>query len=151
MQKLPDLSQLSHSEKDELIRLLWSMLQSQAKQIAALQAHVADLQSKRNKNSRNSSKPPSSDGLNKPAPKSLRVAGQNPTGGQNGHTGSTLCKATQPDKIVIHDVPDHCQACNCELPFAYLSETRQVRSWPLFRARQLMRDVIESLQGGKKS
>ena len=26
-----------------------------------------------------------------------------------------------------------------------------VRSWPLFRARQLMRDVIESLQGGKKS
>jgi len=26
-----------------------------------------------------------------------------------------------------------------------------VRSWPLFRARQLMRDVIESLQGAKKS
>ena len=26
-----------------------------------------------------------------------------------------------------------------------------VRSWPLFKARQLMRDVIESLQGGKKS
>ena len=26
-----------------------------------------------------------------------------------------------------------------------------VRSWPLFKARQLMRDVIESLQGEKKS
>lgn len=26
-----------------------------------------------------------------------------------------------------------------------------VRSWPLFRARQLMRDVIESLQEAKKS
>ena len=32
MQELPDLSQLSHSEKDELIRLWWSMLQSQTKQ-----------------------------------------------------------------------------------------------------------------------
>jgi len=87
VQELPDLSQLSHSEKDELIRLLWSMLQSQGKQIAALQAQVADLQSRLNKNSRNSSKPPSSDGLNKPAPKSLRVAEQNPTGGQKGHPG----------------------------------------------------------------
>ncbi|MFZ3124369.1 MAG: DUF6444 domain-containing protein, partial [Acidovorax sp.] len=71
MQKLPDLSELSHSEKDELIRLLWSMLQGQSKQVAVLQGQVADLQSRRNKNSRNSSKPPSSDGLNKPAPKSL--------------------------------------------------------------------------------
>ncbi|HEY5582350.1 MAG TPA: DUF6444 domain-containing protein [Rhodoferax sp.] len=130
MQELPDLSQLSHSEKDDLIRLLWSMLQSQAKQIAALQAQVADLQSKRNKNSRNSSKPPSSDGLNKPAPKSLRIAGQNPTGGQKGHPGSTLCQAAQPDKIVIHDVPDQCKSCHLKLPFAYVAETRQVFDLP---------------------
>jgi transposase len=117
MRELPDLSQLGHNEKDDLIRLLWSMLQSQAKQIAALQAQVADLQSKRDKNSRNSSKPPSSDGLNKSAPKSLRVAGERPTGGQKGHPGSTLYKAAQPDKIVIHDVPDQCQACHRELTF----------------------------------
>jgi len=58
MQELPDLSQLSHSEIDDLIHLLWSMLQSQTKQIAALQAQVADSQSQRNKNSRNSSPPP---------------------------------------------------------------------------------------------
>src|SRR5450830_486077 len=130
MQELPDLSQLSHSEKDELIRLLWSMLQSQGKQIAALQAQVADLQSRLNKNSRNSSKPPSSDGLNKPAPKSLRVGGQNPNGGQKGHPGSTLRQATQPDNIVVHDVPEQCQACQRKLPFAYVSETRQVFDLP---------------------
>ena len=64
MQELPNLSELSHGDKDDLIRSLWSMLESQAKQIAALQSQVADLQSKLNKNSRNSSKPPSSDGLN---------------------------------------------------------------------------------------
>ncbi len=133
MQELPDLSQLSHSEKDDLIRLLWSMLQGQAKQISALQSQVAELQSKLNKNSRNSSKPPSSDGLNKPAPKSLRVAGENPTGGQKGHPGSTLCQATQPDKIVIHGVPDQCKACHLELPFAYVSETRQVFDLPVLQ------------------
>ncbi len=75
MEELPDLRRLGDSQKDELIRLLWSMLQGQGKQ-------VAELQSRLDKNSRNSSKPPSSDGLNKPKPKSLRVAGQNPSGGQ---------------------------------------------------------------------
>ena len=40
MQELPHLSQLSDSQKDELIRLLWSMLQGQGKQIAAL--HLLD-------------------------------------------------------------------------------------------------------------
>lgn len=60
MQELSNLSELSGSEKDDLIRFLWSMLESQAKQITALQSQVAELQSKLNKNSRNSSKPPSS-------------------------------------------------------------------------------------------
>lgn len=133
MQALPDLNQLSHSEKDELIRLLWSMLQSQGKQIAALQTQVAGLQSRLNKNSRNSSKPPSSDGLNKPAPKSLRVAGERPTGGQKGHPGSTLRPASQPDKVVVHDVPEQCQACQRKLPFAYVSETRQVFDLPVLQ------------------
>jgi transposase len=130
VQELPDLSQLSHSQKDDLIRLLWSMIQNQSKQIAALQLQVADMQSSLNKNSRNSSKPPSSDGLNKPAPKSLRVAGQNKTGGQKGHPGRTLSQATEPDKVVVHGVPDHCQSCERRLPFAYVSETRQVFDLP---------------------
>lgn len=133
MQELPNLSELGHGEKDDLIRFLWSMLESQAKQIAALQSQVAELQSKLNKNSRNSSKPPSSDGLNKPAPKSLRVAGENPTGGQKGHTGRTLSQATQPDKIVVHGVSDQCQACHQELPFAYVVETRQVFDLPVLQ------------------
>ncbi len=133
MQELPDLSQLSHSQKDDLIRLLWSMIQGQAKQIAALQLQVADVQSKLNKNSRNSSKPPSSDGLNKPAPKSLRVAGQNTTGGQKGHPGRTLSQATEPDKFVVHGVPDQCQSCDRKLPFAYVSETRQVFELPVLQ------------------
>jgi transposase len=145
MQELPDLSQLSHSEKDDLIRLLWSMLQSQAKQITALQAQVADLQSNRNKNSRNSSKPPSSDGLSKPAPKSLRVAGEKPTGGQKGHPGRTLSQATEPNKIVVHNVPDQCQACQRKLPFAYVSETRQVFDLPVLQFEVTEHQAMQSI------
>jgi transposase len=126
MQEPPDLRRLGDSQKDELIRLLWSMLQGQGKQ-------VAELQSRLDKNSRNSSKPPSSDGLNKPKPKSLRVAGQNPSGGQKGHPGSTLCQAAQPDRIVVHGVPDQCRACRRKLPFAYVGETRQVFDLPQLR------------------
>lgn len=145
MQELPDLSQLSHSQKDDLIRLLWSMIQGQSKQIAALQLQVAQVQSRLNKNSRNSSKPPSSDGLNKPAPKSLRVAGQNPSGGQKGHPGSTLSQAIQPDKVVIHGVPDQCQACQRELPFAYVGETRQVFDLPTLQFEITEHHAMQSI------
>jgi transposase len=145
VQELPDLSQLSHSQKDDLIRLLWSMIQGQSKQIAALQLQVAQVQSRLNKNSRNSSKPPSSDGLNKPAPKSLRVAGQNPSGGQKGHPGSTLSQAIQPDKVVIHGVPDQCQACQRELPFAYVGETRQVFDLPTLQFEITEHHAMQSI------
>ena len=123
MQTPSSLSQLSEVQKDALILMM-------QEQITQLQQLVAQLQARLNMNSRNSSKPPSSDGLNKPAPKSLRVAGQRPTGGQKGHPGSTLCHASEPDKIVIHGVPDQCQACQSKLAFAYVGETRQVFDLP---------------------
>ena len=110
----------------------------QQEQITALQEAVKQMQSRLNMSSRNSSKPPSSDGLNKPAPKSLRVAGEKPTRGQKGHPGSALCQATQPDKIVVHGVPDQCQACQRSLPFAFVGETRQVFDLP-----SLQFEVIE--------
>ena len=128
MQTPSSLSQLSHAEKDGLILM-------QQGQITALQEAVKQLQSRLNMSSRNSSKPPSSDGLSKPAPKSLRVAGQRPTGGQKGHPDSTLCQATQPDKIVVHGVPEQCQACQRSLAFAYVGETRQVFDLPSLRLR----------------
>ena len=117
------LSELSHAEKDALILLM-------QEQIRALQEAFEQLQARLNMNSRNSSKPPSSDGLNKPAPRSLRVAGQRPSGGQKGHPGSTLRQAAQLDAIVIHDVPRQCQACQRKLPVACVGETRQVFDLP---------------------
>lgn len=123
MQTPSSLSQLSHAQKDGLILVM-------QEQIATLNKMAEQLQSRLNMNSRNSSKPPSSDGLNKPAPKSLRVAGQRPTGGQKGHPGSTLRQAIKADTIVVHDIPDQCQACQSKLCFAYVGETRQVFDLP---------------------
>ena len=64
-----------------------------------------------NKNSKNSSKPPSSDGLNKPTPKSLRSKTGNKQGAQNGHNGSGLKITKDPDEIINH-IPSTCASCS---------------------------------------
>ena len=133
MQNLPDLSQLSHAQKDELILTLWAMVQALTAQVAAQQDQINELQARLNLNSQNSSKPPSSDGLNKPKPKSLRKAGLRSTGGQLGHSGNTLSRAFDPDRIVTHDVPAQCDACQSPLGASSVAQTRQVFDLPVLR------------------
>ena len=72
---LPDLDNLSVAEKDELVRALFSQVQLLIGQVSTLSAKVVELEGRLALNSRNSSKPPSTDGLNKPQPKSLRKPG----------------------------------------------------------------------------
>jgi hypothetical protein len=55
--------------------------------VARLQAQVANLAAKAGQNSKNSSKPPSSDGLAKPAPKSLRAKSGRKPGRPKGQPG----------------------------------------------------------------
>jgi hypothetical protein len=57
---------------------------------ATLQAQVADLAAKAGRNSQNSSKPPSSDGPAKPAPKSLRAKSGREPGRPKGQPGATM-------------------------------------------------------------
>jgi len=64
---------------------------------------IAELERRLNKNSNNSSKPPSSDGLSKPLrTSSLRQKGKNKSGGQPGHKGNTLKQTQTPEKIEQH-------------------------------------------------
>ena len=79
-------------------------------QVAELQKEVQILKDQLAKNSRNSSKPPSSDGLKKPSPKSLRPRGKSNPGGQKGHSGSTLKMVDNPNHCVVHSVKQ-CQKC----------------------------------------
>jgi transposase len=63
------------------------------------------------KNSSNSGKPPSTDGYEKPAPKSRRKRSGKKSGGQPGHVGHTLKMVEKPDETVVHSVEScaHCQ------------------------------------------
>lgn len=137
---LPDLSHLNTEQKDALIHGLWPLQQ----QVRELSAQVAQLQARLNLNSTNSSKPPSSDGLNKPQPKSLRKAGQRPSGGQKGHRGHTLRQAAQPDTVVIHALPAYCDACQRSLDGASIAQARQVFDLPALRHEVTEHRVLQT-------
>ena len=112
--------------------------------VAALAATVEELQGQLAKNSRNSSKPPSSDGLNKPQPKSLRTPGEEPTGGQKGHIGHTLERVEQPDRIEMHGPASHCDACQRPLEMAMVVETCQGFDLPPLRCEVTEHRVLEA-------
>jgi len=65
------------------------------------------------KNSGNSGKPPSSDGLRK-KPVNLREKGKRRSGGQPGHEGNTLEMVAEPDHIERHAV-ETCPRCAADL------------------------------------
>jgi len=81
---------------------------------AALRERVQTLEEQVAQDSHNSHKPPSSDGLAKPKPKSLRPKSERPTGGQPGHPGHTLRMVAKPDRTVRHAV-ERCKACGRSL------------------------------------
>ena len=74
-----------------------------------LQAENARLRDAASQNSGNSSRPPSTDGPEKPKPKSLRKKSGRPSGGQLGHPGRTLQPSHKPKHIQIHPLLE----CGC--------------------------------------
>lgn len=99
-------------------------------QMEMLTERVAKLEEQINKNSRNSSKPPSTDGFKKPKPKSLRKRSGKKPGGQKGHKGHTLKKAEKPDYII----PLTVTMCSCHADLTNVDavdhECRQVFETP---------------------
>ena len=134
MQTLPDLKTLSYTQKDELIILLSKqvgLLQTQSARIAELEREIEALKNKLAKNSRNSSKPPSSDGYGKPKPKSQRKKSGRKSGGQPGHKGSTLKQVEHPNHVQEHAVTQ-CNHCHADLSAQASTqhEARQVFDLP---------------------
>ncbi|KZB91255.1 hypothetical protein A2U94_11970 [Bacillus sp. VT 712] len=78
--------------------------------IQVISNRVSTLEFHTKKNSTNSHKPPSSDGLRKPKTKSLREKTDRQTGGQPGHEGHTLHHVSHPDYVINHRVTT-CDGC----------------------------------------
>lgn len=89
---------------------LTATIDAQTGLIAQLNQTIQELKEQINKNSQNSSKPPSSDGFKKPNPKSLRKPSGKKVGGQIGHQGTTLAVVVDPDDTIKH-MPSSCEGC----------------------------------------
>ena len=94
----------------EQVEQLTARVNELLQKLEAAEAKIAELTERLNKNSQNSSKPPSSDGYRKPSPKSLRQPTGRKQGGQPGHKGNTLKIDREPTETVPH-MPDKCARC----------------------------------------
>ena len=122
-----EAEQLEELDKATLVAILLKLqeqIEAQAKLIQELRDQIA-------KNSRNSGKPPSSDGLKKPRTRSLRKKGERQNGGQKGHQGHTLKMVAEPDHVYRYEVQTcpHC-AAGLEAVEATGCEKRQVFDVP---------------------
>lgn len=91
--------------REELLELCQKEPEKVVELVMALEARL-------NKNSKNSHKPPSSDGLKKPPAKKGKSKGK--AGAQKGHPGTTLRKSDKPDRVVEHG-PEQCECCGTNL------------------------------------
>lgn len=126
----------------ELFARVGAQVAELARQLEQQSQALKEVQARLGKNSRNSDKPPSSDGYGKPPAKtaqqkrtsSLRPSGQKRTGGQPGHEGSTLKAAETVDYTTEHPV-ERCAQCGAPLaataPVGH--EERQVFDIPAMR------------------
>jgi hypothetical protein len=135
---VPDGSQPSYEELASLVVELRGAL-------GAALARIADLEAQLKQNSKNSSKPPSSDSpFVKPAPKSLRGRSGRKPGGQPGHEGRTLMQVQRPDQMIRHE-PKHCGGCGAGLTTKAVRvgmDVRQVFDIPKIAVRVVEHRVI---------
>src|SRR3990170_7196600 len=126
-----ELAGYSGNELIDLILQQQALIEQLQAQMAELEAKLQALADQLAQNSRNSGKPPSSDGLTKPHPRSLRQASGKPSGGQPGHEGHTLKAVERPQHIRVHPVTT-CRRCQASLEQVSPSghEKRQVFDVP---------------------
>lgn len=99
--------------------------------IQLLESRIQRLEEQIGKNSHNSSKPPSSDGYQKPKPHNSRTPSGKSSGGQKGHNGHTLSQVETPDEVITHPITacPNCQTSLTNVPLMGIKK-RQVFDTP---------------------
>jgi transposase len=120
-------------EENRQLKALVAELLPLKDELAKAMARIKALEEQLAKDSRTSSKPPSSDKPWRQPRSSRRPSGKQP-GGQAGHSGHTLAMKEQPDEEVRHR-PDACSQCGKELSAVagMMVERRQVLDIPEIR------------------
>jgi len=137
-----DRSQLEQLDKETLISIILTLQQQMRelqKTVAAQADEIQKLRDQLTKSSRNSGKPPSSDGLKKPRPRNLRKKTGRSSGGQKGHKGHTLEMVEQPDQVRDHPV-SQCPHCATDLQSV---ERREIERRQVFDLPQVHIEVTE--------
>jgi transposase len=115
-------------------------------ELAQARERIGELEARLRQNPRNSSQPPSSEGLGKPAPRprSLRRKSGRKPGGQDGHKGATLVQVARPDREIRHE-PGACRGCGADLAGRPVTgvERRQVFDLPPARVEVTEHQLIE--------
>jgi transposase len=126
--KREELLPLARSHPEALVEIILALQE----RLVQLENRVQELEAQLARNSSNSGKPPSSDGLSKPSPKSLRSPSGFKPGGQPGHPGQTLQRVKNPDHIQVHrlEICPHCGGRDLGREPALDYESRQVFELP---------------------
>ena len=114
MDRLPDLSSLSHAEKDALIHALWAQVQALTAQVGILTARVGELEARLGlppKTPDNSSLPPSQ---GKKPNRDDKPTRSGPRQGSLGRKGGGRLLAEMPDETVTAR-PSRCAHCDATL------------------------------------
>jgi transposase len=139
------LAALVASLRPELAEAAGALKQARA-ELARARERIAELEARLKQNPRNSSRPPSSEGLAKPAPRprSLRKRSGRKPGGQDGHKGTTLAQVDRPDWEIRHE-PGCCGRCGAGLAGRPVTgvERRQVFDLLPVRAEVTEHQLIE--------
>src|SRR5262245_21873922 len=115
---------------EERIAVLEALVIQLHEQVSVLLAENKYLRERLAKDSHNSKKPPTSDGLQR-RPRSQRRKSGRKTGGQLGHPGQTLPLVSSPDEVITHH-PTQCPRCQTPLQgvASHAEERRQVVELP---------------------